>query len=285
MARPPRGYELEEYSLPHEFRGEFDITPFNETQNSTILPLLLSSDKGGDGLSNPSNVEVNPKHSAFAEFAQVTCYNGSIIPNLRLRFSANITEPAYETDKIHRIPLEFMPIYMSFIEKYDSVNQEDGGDIKTLLNLTHSSTNKEGYINWSGTKMAGFTSNLPTEVPGLTTTQKMESTSWDKNKFWDNMKYGTNRKLLQQCVGNYRRVMVGRKFPFVYSNRGGTYPSVKRMNDYTFCGMLFHVPYADDANFDNLYDITDITSATTAIHITYSIMFDEWNPNFEQMNN
>ncbi len=77
--RPPRGYEMQDYPLPHSCFQQFELGGESATLNSTIIPLFRSS----LAATGEEAVEVNPKNALFAKEGGHTCFQGSIIPPIK----------------------------------------------------------------------------------------------------------------------------------------------------------------------------------------------------------
>lgn len=289
---PPKNYEMMEYPKHHFDSGTFELALVAGTKDATILPLLQSSDNGFDNGSDPTAIDVNPRNSGFGVTDEPICYNGSIVPDLKFWFSASLTEQAWDTDKVLSARLNYFPIYLSFLEDYHSVNQEDTTDIEAAISMQHNATEHAGYPVFGGDSAdldikattADTIGTTQYAFLGLTTNAILEGVALNMPGIYDNLKYGTNRKLLMNVIGKIRTARIGRESkPYRYRSGNRTYPKVKRMNDYTFCGMAFNVE--NSGKGAQPYHSTEITDTLSGIRINWGYAYTEWNPNFNQSAN
>lgn len=280
---PPRGYRMQEYPLPHNFTYNFFLNMENETQNSTILTLFRTS----EAAVGVENVEVNPRHANFAEDGGCVIHTGSIVPKISLSILANIGKNAIETDKLQHMRFSWTPLYISFLNSLEAADEKTGVQIEDILELQHDVTNKDTYPLFSTTDLAVPGTQPMSTVPltevfgdiGLTVDTKLESVAYDEDLFYDAMSYYTNSAMLRKVTGKTNIVNLSQSRMYRYTSNRFTYPSVKRGNPYTFCGILFHVPQVGSAH--QFADSTETTDVAT-LHVGVQVRFDEWNPNFDQ---
>ncbi len=286
-----------EYPLPHEFEYQFYLAAEDETKNSTICTLIRNSTNLA---TPPDSVEVNPRHSSFAEETGPTCQPGSIVPRMSINMTAFMPIHAYEgrmtaaaVDNIANIRFNWMPIYMAFVEPYDSVNDEDGTDIEGVLEMTHNTAFQNANPLFDNVKLltgTGFTGTAhpmgtvnDAEVFGdytLDTSTAMEAVTFDSGQFFDNLKYGTNKNMLKKVTGRWNTVTLQHDRPYHFSSNNRTFPAVKRINPFTFCGILFHVPQLGSAF--QLNDVADCTATFPQVGIKLHVSYPEWNSQFDQ---
>jgi len=218
----------------------------------------------------------------------MTCFQGSIVPRLNLSMIANMSKAGRETDKLKNLIFNWMPIYIAFLDDLEAEDSLTSTQIEDILELQHDVTNEDTYPLFSGTDLvvgdALDMSNVNDSNEafgdyGLTTALTYESVAFDKLAFWANMRYKTNKGKLAKVCGQMRTVMIGHDTPYRYTSNNFTYPTVKRMNPYTFCGILIHLPYAGDG--DQVFNANDVTSIS---HLSIQMQwnFSEWNQNFDQ---
>ncbi len=280
--RPPRGYRLDEYPLPHQFAYVVNLQAEDETKNSTYFPILRTSEV----LVTPEAIVVNPANAAFAEDPGCLIHKGSIVPKIRMTLNAYITKVGRVTDAIKAINFEWTPIYIAFLNSLEAEDTRTAIQVEDILELSHDTTNKDTIVNFSTVKIYGSAHPLSTvgiaealADVGLTTTAIMESVALDKSLIVDAKHYFDNGGMLKKVMGKTHRITIKDDRPYNYFSNNFTYPSVKRGNPYTFCGILLHVAQAGDA--EQLLE----ASETTAIdHITVKARFqyNEWNPVFDQ---
>jgi len=271
---PPRGYLGEEFPLQHDYEFAFTLHAEDETKNSTIVPIIIHDEAAG----SLGGIQVNPKHPSFEISAEVSCYPESIIPKISLSYRCALTKGAIETDAIRSLSLNVMPIHTAFLSRLDAEDHTTSTDCESILELTHETTDHQCYPLWSGVDLSN-PSLLPTKVPGLTTDQKIESVAFDKELFFDAMQYYTNKNMLKTMIGRMKSVLLKRDYPYSYASNNYNYPIVKYMNEYSFCGILFHLPQVGQLDqFGLAADTTNIGH----VNISGKIRFPEWNKGLDQ---
>jgi len=288
----PRNYFDQEYPLPHEFDYRINLAGEDQAKNSTICTLLQS--KSVLDVS-PDAVEVNPRHANFAEETGPTCQIGSIVERMMVSINAFIPINAKKgsgVDDIDYLNFNWMPIYNSFVEGLDSINEEDGADIESILELQHDVTKKSVtplFVGGSDLILAGGQLTHPMGTINnadafgdwdLGTTTNMESVAFDSNAFFDTLKYGTNSGMLKKMIGRWNKITVKKDHPYKFFSNNFVHPMVKRMNPFTYCGILFHLPQASST--EQLFDTGDTTLTIAQLHVNVKVSFPEWNSQFDQ---
>ncbi len=281
--RPPRGYTQQQFPLPHSFNYSFDLEAEDETKNSTIMPFFKMTEEG----IAPETINVNPRHPSFAVDGGTAIHQDSIVPKITVAMRIVMNKLAIETDKMRSIIVNYMPIYTAFLNSLDAEDEKTTTDIEGILKLTHNTDNMDVTPLFSTVKLTGSGSHPLSTVPyaedlgdvGLTTSAVMESVAFNKDVFWDAMQYYTNKSMLRKVTGSMRKVIVTRDRPHIYFTDNFTQPIVKRGNQYTFCGMLIHVPQGSGG--EQLFKIAD-TTAIGHVNVHTVVRYSEWNPTFEQ---
>lgn len=290
---PPRGYTQMQYPLPHSFEYRFSLGLTSATKESTWCPILRTSET----LVTPETIEVNPSNAAFAECNGSLIHNGSIIPRISFTLTAFIGE-AGASDlviaKNGKLIFNWMPVYVSFLNSLEAEDVRSAVQVEDVLELAHDATNKDTFPLYSATDLvasSGWGSDYPaTTEPagivdevfgdvGLTVDLKMESVAFNKSLYFDSLKFGTQSSMLRKVAPRLNTGVVGVGQNFRYSSNNKTYPSVKRGNPFTFCGILVHLPQAGTTGqfiLDN--EVTDIEH----VHFGMRVSYDEWNPHFDQ---
>ncbi len=206
----PRNYFAQEYPLPHDFEYEFNLAADDETRNSTIATLIQSRNLMDFA---PDVVEVNPRHGNFAEETGPACQVGSIVPKLNVYFQAYIPIDATSgsgVDDIFQLRFNWMPIYTAFPEGLESINEEDGSVIESILELQHTTAgSKKVTPLFTGTNLLvdHATELHPVNTINnadafgdwdLATDLVMEAVNFDTDTFFDNLRYGTNANMLKK---------------------------------------------------------------------------------------
>ncbi len=282
MARkfPPRGYAAQEYPLPHNWGFECELNADAASQNCTYIPLILHD----EGMTGVESVNVNPKHGSFAESSTPYCYPDSIIPKMMYRMQVSLTKGAIETDKMRSCVFNYMPVYTAFVNRLDAADDKTGTKVETILDLEYETVGKSCYPIWTTTKLdmsytVGIHGSATTALMGMTTSPTLENIAFLPETFFDALQYYTNSSMLKKVVGPWKTATVTRDRPFKYYSNNFTHPNVKRINPYTFCGMLIYTPNGGDfaQNFEAA-DVTDISHLLVKGHVRY----DEWNAHFDQ---
>lgn len=283
MPRPPRGYRMEEYGLPHIFSYRGALSAESATQDATILTILRYS----EACANPDTIEVNPRNANFARETGATCCPGSIVPRITMNLDLWLSKGAIETDKIQRLKVNWFPIYTAFLDSLDAADDKTTTDVEGILKLQHETTNRDVYpLNVAKLLDADnqplSTINDADEALGdygLTTTAVLESVAFVKETMYDARSYYTNQGMIRKVMGKMRTIALDRTHGYHYFSNNFTYPTVKRLNPYTFCGILISVPSSEDHD-----QLTFLGDTTVIPHVNFNmkIRFDEWNPNFDQ---
>ncbi len=298
MPRPPMGYTQEEYPLHHEFDYLFTLDITDETMNSTICLIITSSESAGA----PEAIEVNPRHASFAEETGFMTHQGSIIPRLTVKFTAVANELALETDKIKHVNFNWLPIYSSFESDLEAMDSKTNTEVEDVLQLEHASASKRTIPTYSGVDMVDGHATALGSCPlatvnagevfgdmGLTTNAELESVAFDADEYFDCLKFMTNRSMLRKVAGNWHNISLpgnhpsdkNNKFGYVYDyfSNNKTMSSVKRSNEFTFCGILFHIPLEN-----TVHQIcpNDTNTAGSGVKIKMHVSYDEWNHLFDQ---
>lgn len=283
---PPKGYNQMEYPLPHKFDYKFELSPETAATNSTICSLIQCR----EGLTAIETIEVNPANTAFAEETGPVNAPNSIIPRMNVSIDAQLNRSLTETDRIKFLKINYMPIYISFVDSLTAMDYKTDTEIEDILELEHVVASKTVIPTFNSTDLL-LAGNHPLNTVhiaeaftgwGLTTDAKMEGVSFDSELMWDALAYYSNSGMLSKVMGNWRTALVTEHKPFHFSSNNYTNPSVKRMNEYTYCGILFHVPLVDTPR--QYYDSTDITEASSAVRFNVRVRYDEWNSQFNQTN-
>ncbi len=292
---PPKNYRMAEFPLHHEFSGGFNLAAENAALDSTIITLARQRIDLGNGA---DIIEVNPKHSAFAEETGSSCHTESIIPRMSFGFNARIPMDARSNlymgtvvaDAIQEVIFNWMPIYTAFVEPLEAENVEDGLAVEAVLELNTVSSGKKVSPLYTGTDLlAATTSDISpstvndTEVfgdLGLSVDFKQEAVDFDPDIFFDAIKYGSTSSILKKITGHWNTVKLRYDRTYHFQSDNYMFPSVKRMNHFTFCGILFHVPQAGSSR--QLFNVLECTATIPQVRIQYNVNYDEWNPNFDQ---
>ncbi len=289
---PPRGYFAQEFPMYHEFTYKFSLQLEDVNQDSTIATLIHASEANAV---TPESVNVNPSNGQFAENNGPLCHMGSIVPKMSMSINAFLSiASAADIGADKPVIFNWMPLYTSFENSLTAVDDQTSLEVEDIIELQHDATNKDTTPLFSTANLDNVVGHatgqpLTTEPPNITdetfddydlsVDTVMESVAFNKGIYFDHMRHGTNKAMLRKVAPHMNTGMVSARRPFKYFSNNFTYPAVKRMNPFTFCGILFHVPEAGATEQPIL------ASETTVIeHIFFTLRcrYPEWNPNFDQ---
>ncbi len=281
-SRPPRGYRAQEHALPHTYNLEFNLSMEGSTKDSTIIPLFRST----EACVGAEAIEANPRHASFGKDNGSACFPGSIIPKFKLDMRMWLTKVSKVTDLVRHLSLEWYPIYISFLDTLIAEDEKTGESIEDLLELQHDVTNKDTYPLYSAVNAVA--SNLPLSTKGyaeafgdlgLDTSSLIEYVAFNEATLRNARMYYTNKGMLKKVLGPRHIVHLTQERNYHYFSNNFTYPTVKRMNPYTFCGILFNVPQVGQGK---QYSLASETTAIDHVAVSMDCAFDEWNPEFDQ---
>ncbi len=263
------------YPQPHDARLSFFFKISNTSKLSTIIPLAMYD----EGLGTPSANETHPENANFAEDNGPNCFVESRVNNILTRIDFQLTKETIETDKLPAVKIGYMPIFLSFKEDYIAIDELSSKEVQDVYGMQTESTDRQGYPLWNATKLvAKFTNsaNLGTNVPGLTTTQVLEAVVFDENAYFDAIHYMTISGKVKATSGGIRFVTLSR-----FRNHASIdikmRSKVKRMNPYTFFGVIIFVPHGD--SFRQLFEAGDALT-TDGVQVNVHCRFNEWNQDF-----
>lgn len=281
---PPKGYKNSDKPLPHNWRTSFGLGMESATKDSTIVTLFRTSETA----ITPEAIQVHNEHPSFAQDIGTLIHPGSIVPQYELNITAKIGKAAIATDDLRNLQFWWRPIYTSFLDSLEASDVKTGTDVETIIGMQHDATNKDAYPLYEGTKLPDAISHPLSTIPetevfgdvGLAVSAVMENVTFTEELFDDAMHFYSNRGMLKKvCPGGWRKVFISQDNMYRYHTMNFTYPTVKRGNQYTFCGILFHLPQAGAGRQATLAaDVTDIKHVDIAVNGR----FDEWNNQFDQ---
>lgn len=283
---PPRGYNQMQYPLPHIFDYHFEFGLASSSNNSSMATILRTS-KAATG---SENVEVNPAHTSFNEDAGPMVFNGSIVPRMNIQMTAWIPMAAQNAAiPVKYLLFNWMPIYVAFKDSVTAEDTKTGVKIEDILELTKdTATNFDVTPLFTGTNNKTATSQPFSTVTdaeafgdyNLTGDGILEAIAFDKALYYKAKRYYSNRGMLNRVAPRMNTAFVTHEKPWFFNSSNFTNPTVKRGNDYTFCGIIFHLPQANQDK-EQLMDANDVTDIVH-LQINARIQYDEWNPNFDQ---
>ncbi len=282
-SHPPKGYRAQEYPLPHTYDLSFNLSMEGSTKDSTIIPLFRST----EACVGAEAIEVNPRHASFGKDGGSACFPGSIIPRFKLDMRMWLTKVAKVTDAVRHLTVEWYPIYISFLDTLTASDEKTGESIEDLLELQHDTGNKDTYPLYAAVTITG--TNLPLSTKGyaeafgdlgLDTSALIEPVAFSEGTLRNALMFYTNKGMLRKVLGPRHLVHLTEERNYHYFSSNFTYPTVKRMNPYTFCGILFNCPQVSATA--KQYSLASETTAIDHVAVAMDCAFDEWNPEFNQ---
>ncbi len=268
------------YAQPHDMINRFGMTLEPSAvahKNSLDIPLLQYDEALGD----PSSVNTHPEHASFTSSNKANCYSDSTIG----QFWSQLTINATHDGSVKVMPIKFGVQILSpaFLEDLNPIDQITGLDIETVLSLQHEITNRNTYSVYSGLDCPiPFTgSSTLSGALGLTTDQKMETTDFDIEQFYDMLQYGgTSKKLMSVQSGIKWYTMIPRaENRSEYKINIHLKSSVKRMNEYAALIARVIVPPID--NYYQVGTALERTADEIHLNIDAKTRFNEWNEFFD----
>jgi hypothetical protein len=265
------------YPRPHESKYAIAISADNTASaRNTIIPLAFYD----EGQGAPANYSAHPENASFTSVDKPNCYPDSRIDSVNAMLEVSLSQEALETDKIHALKFGYMTIFTAFENVLTASDELTAETIKSILELQSEATDRQTYPLWTGTKMSEKISGEFTydaDVPGLTTTQVAESVDWNNDMFYDALQYYTISDLLKTVCGGLKWVTLTRshptiKIPIHIRN------NVKRMNPYTFFGLLLTVP--KEGTFYQ-FPKNGTLSAIDHVFANVTCRYLEWNEGFD----
>ncbi len=240
---------------------------------TTIVPIAFY-----DEAISPSTISTNPENAAFVEVDSMNCMPDSRIDGINVEATFSMTHGALETDKLHMIKCGFMELHTSF-EDIAATDELSGATIGTVLELETESTDRQAMPLYNTVKVlekVATSGTLDALQPGLTSSQVIEGVAFQPNLYYDALQYHTTKNKLKACTNGLKWFTLTKDKPF-RKFKFRIHPKTKRMNEFSFAGLMVLVP---DAQTDFQYhldaDMTNIPHVDVMIRIRYN----EWNEYF-----
>ncbi len=269
--------KVEMYAQPHDLRYGCNFELDDVTLDSTIMPIAFYD----EGMGAPTSLETHPENAAFAVVTnQANCFINSRINIVLANLRFNITSKFLD-DNLASVRLSFMPIHMAFIDDYTAIDELSTLEIQDVLEMqTESTDNQGGPLYVAATDLPEATSGealLATTTPFLDTDTGLEAVAFQSATYYNMLHFMTNS-------GKLKATQSGLKWFELDANRPTRSfdimirPKVKRMNKFTYFGVLVNVPV--QTSLDQNSKAADITGATSYVHCTMRARYSEWNQDF-----
>jgi len=285
--RVPRGYDRDDYPLPHRFNYQFSLGCLDQTANKIMTTFLRTSTLS---IGNP-NVIVNPKNAAFAIDTGPLINEDSIVNRVKIRTSIVALEGMIETDKIQALACYYWNIHGAFEDSWTPADKLTTTTTAQLLHVT-STTAQQDVVPENGA--AGITGgNQPlstvtgTEVFGtydLTTNAVLENQHTDAgmlDEIYDAKSFYSNGGKMNSLMGHINRQILTKNKPIYTMFEDRLTPKQCRHgNPHMFFARQHYVPA--------LGEIAQVVPTgipvTGNLHLGFMVQcqFNEWNKDFNQ---
>ncbi len=286
---PPKGFKSQLLPLEHKLNFGFGLSVATGTMNSTICSLVRNYK---DATNDPTTIIVNPHNAGFETETGGVCGPMSIIDKLNLSISFALTKDFLSASFGYVLKFSWMPIFLSFPEKLDAVDDKTSTTVASILNLTKDATKEDVTPTFS----TNLDSTPPSDafhplssanitetaaILNLTTDTIMESVAWNATTFFNALKYYTNKGALKACLGKTRNVTLSANHNHVQFNLRKFVPrAIRRIVPYSFFGILIHLPIATDPE---QYFVSSAAAASGSdLGVKIMCRYHEWNPDHIQ---
>ncbi len=263
------------YPQPHQMRDSWAYELDDNTIDTTCYPIIMHD----EGLGTPSDQETHPENAAFALVNRPNCFVNSRVNKIKGQLTFALTSKALD-DNIPAVKCYFMVTKMAFKENYVAIDELSTAEVQDVFKLQTESTDRQGYPLWNGTKMATKYTNsglLDAAVPGLTTDQQIEGVAFSPTSYYNAIHYQTIAGITKASARGLKFITLTPNRP-VAKIRIHIDSKVKRMNEYTFFGLIVGCQSVD--NEFQYVTTADITAATKYVYADVVFRYNEWNGDF-----
>ncbi len=269
--------KVEMYAQPHSIRREVSFELDDATLDTTIMPIAFYD----EGLGSPTAQETHPENAAFVVPAhKANCFINSRINIVISKIRFSLTSKALD-ENLPAVMCGFMPIHMAFIDDYTAIDELSTLEVQDVLEMQTESTDNQGgplYVAAADlpTGTAGI-SVYDTNTPFLDTTASLEGVAFDPVLYYDMLHFMTNSGKLKVAQSGLKWFTLTPNRP-VREFEIHIRPKVKRMNKFTYFGILVDVPITGRGN--QVIHAGDITAATQYVTVRQRSRYSEWNQDF-----
>ncbi len=265
------------YAQPHELRTTFTFELDDATLDSTIIPIAFYD----EGMGTPTALETHPENAAFAVVTnQANCFINSRVNLVLAQLRFSLTSKALD-ENLPSVRMAFMPIHMAFIDDYTAIDELSALEIQDVLEMqTETTDNQGGPLYVAATDLPEPAANnalMATTTPFLDTDTGLEAVAFFPIVYYNMLHFMTNS-------GKLKATQSGLKWVELSANRPTRQfdimirPKVKRMNKFTYFGVLVHCPINTDQ--DQNVSADDTTAATDYVRCSMRTRYSEWNQDF-----
>ncbi len=274
----PKLMKQQWWPQPHRIRGSFSFEFDDATLDSTIVTIANYD----EGLGTPSARETHPENAAFVVTDDdCSCFVNSTINVVNAEFRFGLTS-AFLDHNLTALRFATMPIHMAFLDDYTAIDELTSLETQDILHMQTESTDRQGGPLYVATK------DLPSKVAGLElqggnqafldTDQGIEAVAFNHIVYYNGLQFLTIKNKLKSIQGGLQWHTLTKNRPFLtYKLR--IRPNVKRMNPFTYFGLMIHAIAATGSDQPNTLT-RDLTAATVYMDCDYDIRYNEWNQDF-----
>ncbi len=288
--RPPAGFDQQKRPLFHKLQYKFGLSALTATQNSTYM-LLVRNVKG---VIDPTTIQVNNHNSGFETDGGSVCAPMSIIDKLRLSIKFVLTKHGANTNSLQAVKIMWIPVFFSFREKLDATDDETSETVASLIDVIPEDTAEDVTPFYGNTKLPLSAGNSSIDQPlstatiaetigflNMDTSATMEHVDFDSVKFFDALKYYTNKGALKACIGRTRNFMLSEHKSHQNFYIDKFVPrAIRRMVPFSFFAILVHLP--TDADKDQMFYSQALTGLKADVGVTCTATYHEWNSDHDQ---
>ncbi len=269
--------KTEHYAQPHDIRIAALFELDDATLDSTIVPIAFYD----EGMGNPQSLETHPENAAFVVVGnQANCFINSRINLVLARLRFNITSKFLD-ENVQAVRMAFMPIHMAFIDDYTAIDELSTLEVQDVLEMqTESTDNQGGPLYVAATDLpegSALDSLAATTTPFLDTDTGLEAVAFSAAQYYNMSHFMTNSGKLNAASGGLHWTILDANHP-VKEFDIRIVPKVKRMNKFTYFGVLIHCPI--NTALDQIPKAGDITAATSYVQWSLRARYSEWNLDF-----
>ncbi len=231
--------KTEWFPQPHVINGSMSFEFDDATLDQTIIPVAFYD----EGLGAPSANETHPENAGFAIVTdQANCFVNSTVNQMFIELRFSVTKDFIE-DSIASLRLCYMPIHCAFLEDYTAADEVSTATVASILELQTETTDRQGgplYV--AGTDVPEkFTNSALTgaNTPFLDTDLGLEAVAFSVDAYYDAIHFLTIANKVRACSGGLRWITMTAQRPF-QRVRLGVVPKIKRMNPFTYYGILLN---------------------------------------------
>jgi len=283
--RPPKGYNQDDFPLPHRMFYGFALDFSSATKNETMLTYLRTSKDSVD----PETIEVHRKNTNFAvDGGPVICYD-SIVNKMLITKRFVFTKHAHVTDQIPRIHISTMKIMGAHEDSWTPADELTTTDTASILQVTDDATKEDVTPTFNGTKLNNANNQPLSTVTmpeafgdyNLTTSAVLEGVANNFALIRNAEHFYTNGGKLKTLHKNIKSINLSQNKRFHNVFESKFLPSIVRTGiESLFFGEAIEMPNGNQTN--SFHDPAHNPTAGNHIYVAVDVIFNEWNKKFEQ---